>query len=59
MTSDTGAVARIVDGLREIVEREDRLARDAWLSGDKVSEERSGHGGNIARECLAVAEAQR
>lgn len=59
MTSDTGAVARIVDGLREIVERLEADIADfserGWLNA-------AGHAEcdlRIARECLAVAEAQR
>ena len=55
MTSDTGAVARIVDGLREIAAGLERDLREA------PPEHRSNAVGAVlaARECLAVAEAQR
>ena len=64
MTSDTGAVARIVDGLREIVERLEaeyaaakRCSDENWDRDDDAWGEECAL--NAARQCLAVAEAQR
>lgn len=58
MTSDTGAVARIVDGLREIADEADVIAAVYMLRSDDAGR-LAAQLQSMVRRCLAVAEAQR